>query len=71
MVEIVAARELVNGAPTEWDVVPQLHVALSTRQHVRVNVGARVPVNERTGRSTQFMSYLLWEWVSGGFFTGW
>ena len=71
MVEFVAARELVSGAATQWDVVPQMHVALSTRQHVRINVGARVPVNERTGRSTQYMSYLLWEWVSGGFFTGW
>jgi hypothetical protein len=48
-----------------------MHVALSTRQHVRINVGARVPVNERAGRSTQYMSYLLWEWISGGFFTGW
>jgi mono/diheme cytochrome c family protein len=71
MVEIVGARELASGAPTHWDAVPQVQVALSTRQHVRINVGARVPVNERTGRSTQYMSYLLWEWVSGGFFTGW
>jgi hypothetical protein len=71
MVEILGARELTSGAPTHWDVVPQVHVALSTRQHVRLNVGARVPVNERAGRSTQYMTYLLWEWFGGGFFTGW
>jgi mono/diheme cytochrome c family protein len=71
MVEIVAAREFETGASTHWDAVPQIQVALSTRQHVRINVGARVPVNERTGRSTQYMTYLLWEWVSGPFLSGW
>jgi hypothetical protein len=71
MVEILGARELTSGARTHWDAVPQVHVALSTRQHVRLNVGVRVPVNERAGRSTQFMSYFLWEWFGGGLFTGW
>jgi mono/diheme cytochrome c family protein len=71
MIEIVGARDLVTGAPTHWDAVPQIHLALSTRQHVRMNFGARVPVNDRDGRSTQYLSYLLWEWFSGGFFTGW
>jgi hypothetical protein len=71
MVEILGAREITSGATTHWDVVPQAQVALSTRQHVRLNVGLRVPVNEREGRSTQFMSYFMWEWFGGGLFTGW
>jgi hypothetical protein len=71
MVEILAAREITSGATTHWDAAPQVHVALSTRQHVRMNVGVRVPINEREGRSTQFLSYFLWEWFGGGLFTGW
>ena len=71
MVEVLASRELAVGASTHWDVVPQVHVTLSTRQHIRANVGARVPVNERAGRSTQFLGYFLWEWFNGGLTTGW
>lgn len=71
MVEILGARELASGAAVHWDAVPQVHVGLSTRQHIRLNVGVRVPVNEREGRPTQFMSYFLWEWFGGGLFAGW
>jgi hypothetical protein len=71
MIEILGSRELMAGAPAHWDVVPQVHVTLSTRQHIRGNVGVRVPVNERTGRSTQFLGYFLWEWFGGGLLTGW
>jgi hypothetical protein len=60
-----------SGAMTHWDVVPQLHVTLSTRQHLRANVGARVPMNNRAGRSTQVLGYFLWEWFNGGLTTGW
>jgi hypothetical protein len=71
MIEVIGARALIAGAPTHWDVVPQLHVTLNTRQHVRANVGVRIPVNDRAGRSTQFLSYFLWEWFGGGLFDGW
>jgi hypothetical protein len=71
MVEILGSRALTSGAPTHWDVVPQIHVTLSTRQHIRLNLGARVPVNERAGRSTQFLGYFLWEWFGGGLLSGW
>jgi hypothetical protein len=71
MVEILGAREMTPGARTHWDAVPQVHVALSRRQHIRFNVGVRVPVNERAGRPTQVLSYFLWEWFGGGLFTGW
>ena len=71
MMEILGARELTSGATTQWDVVPQLHVTLSTRQHIRGNVGVRIPVNQRDGRSTQVLGYFLWEWFGGGLLTGW
>lgn len=71
MIEILAVRELTAGAPVQWDVLPQMHVTLSTRQHIRANVGVRVPVNDRTGRPTQVLGYFLWEWFGGGLLTGW
>jgi mono/diheme cytochrome c family protein len=71
MLEVLGAHELGSGLSTEWDVVPQVQVTLSTRQHIMANLGVRVPVNERTGRSTRFMAYLLWDWFDGGFLDGW
>jgi hypothetical protein len=71
MVEALGSRELISGAPTHWDLVPQVHVTLSTRQHIRANVGVRVPVNHRAGRSTQLLGYFLWEWFGGGLLEGW
>jgi hypothetical protein len=71
MIEVLGSRELVSGAATQWDVVPQVHVTLSTRQHIRADVGARIPVNERSGRSTQVLGYFLWEWFGGGLLAGW
>jgi mono/diheme cytochrome c family protein len=70
MVELVAARELVSGERVQWDVVPQLQVTLSTRQHIMANVGVRLPINERD-RSTQVLFYLLWDWFDGPLFGGW
>jgi mono/diheme cytochrome c family protein len=71
MVEVLAARDLVSGATTHFDAVPQVQFTLNTRQHVMANIGVRVPVNEREGRDTQLMMYLLWDWFDGGFFDGW
>jgi hypothetical protein len=71
MVELLGSRELTSGAATHWDILPQLHVTLSTRQHIRASLGVRMPINERTGRSTQVLGYFLWEWFNGGLRTGW
>ncbi len=71
MVEVLSIRDLASGAKTKVDLVPQLQVALSTRQHILFNVGVRVPVTETAGRDTQIVSYLLWDWFDGGFFDGW
>ncbi|HXW05236.1 MAG TPA: hypothetical protein VD833_08390, partial [Vicinamibacterales bacterium] len=71
MIEILGARELDQGQGAEWDVVPQLQVSLSRRQHVLVNAGVRIPLNERQARHPVVIAYLLWDWFDGGFFTGW
>jgi mono/diheme cytochrome c family protein len=71
MVEILGAREISNNAAAEWDVLPQLQVSLSTRQHVLLNVGVRAPVSHRQERRTSVLVYLLWDWFDGGFLSGW
>jgi hypothetical protein len=71
MVEILGARDLAAGATTHWDVVPQMQVTLNRRQHIMLNGGVRVPVNERRGRPTRVMVYVLWDWFDGGLFSGW
>lgn len=71
MLELVAARELESGASAEWDVVPQVQVTLSTRQHIMASLGVRVPVNERADRPTRLLFYVLWDWFDGPLFGGW
>jgi mono/diheme cytochrome c family protein len=71
MLELLAARELVSGERVHWDVVPQVQFTLNTRQHVMANVGVRVPVNARSGRQTQLLVYVLWDWFDGGIADGW
>jgi mono/diheme cytochrome c family protein len=71
MIEVLGAKELADGEPVFWDVVPQMQVTLSKRQHIMINVGVRVPVNERDSRRTQVLTYFLWDWFDGGLFDGW
>jgi mono/diheme cytochrome c family protein len=71
MIELLAARELEEGAVTDWDIVPQMQVTLSRRQHIMMNFGVRLPLNDTSSRSAQFIVYLLWDWFDGGFFEGW
>jgi mono/diheme cytochrome c family protein len=71
IVELAAVRELERGEPILWDIVPQVQVSLNTRQHVLLNVGARLPMNQRSGRHAQLLFYVLWDWFDGGLFDGW
>jgi mono/diheme cytochrome c family protein len=71
MLEVLAARELVSGESVQWDLVPQVQVTLSTRQHVMLNLGVRVPVGGEGERPNQFLCYVLWDWFDGGLFEGW
>jgi hypothetical protein len=71
MIEILGARELQGSSSAHWDVLPQVQVTLSRRQHIMLNAGIRVPINDAESRSTQMMVYILWDWFDGGFFDGW
>jgi hypothetical protein len=71
MIEVLGSRPLVDGARVEWDLAPQLEISLSVFQHIRMNVGARVPVNDRQTRRAQALAYLLWDWGDGGLFEMW
>lgn len=71
MLELLAARELTSGAAVHWWAVPQAQVTLSTRQHIRANVGLRIPLDDRDVRDTELAFYLLWDWFDGGLTEGW
>ena len=71
MIEVLGGRDLEAGGRTGWDVVPQMQVTLSKRQHIMVSGGVRVPVNDRRDRPTQVIAYFLWDWFDGGLLDGW
>ncbi len=71
MVELLGKREFAAGEPALWDLVPQMQVTLSRRQHVMANIGVLLPLNEREGRSAQLLVYVLWDWFDGGPLEGW
>jgi mono/diheme cytochrome c family protein len=71
MTEFVATHNFTSNATTNWDVVPQFQVTLSQRQHVRANLGFRIPVTNTAGRSIQAVFYILWDWFDGGLREGW
>jgi len=69
--EFLADRDLETGAKTNWDILPQLQISLSKRQHILANVGVRTPLNNTAGRSTQVVFYVLWDVFDGGLREGW
>jgi len=71
MVEVLGAKELVSEADTNWDIVPQIQIPLNRRQHVRLGLGAQLPLNDTDQREASYQLYLLWDWFDGGFFQGW
>ena len=74
MVEVQARQHLESGAETHFDLVPQVQVALNTRQHVLGNIGVLVPVGggaNEPARPMRLVAYVLLDWFDGGFFEGW
>jgi mono/diheme cytochrome c family protein len=71
IVELIANRNLVTGAKSDYNVVPQFQVTLSRRQHVAADVGVSIPVNDTMGRPVQVVFYVLWDWFDGGLLEGW
>ncbi|MCU1339636.1 MAG: cytochrome c, class [Bryobacterales bacterium] len=71
MAEFLSTRDLVDGAKTNWDILPQIQVSLNKRQHILGSVGVRVPMNNTMGRATEVVFYVLWDWFDGGLRDGW
>lgn len=71
MLEVLGARELVAGHTVQWDLIPQMQITLSRRQHIMMNVGVRTPLTNPESRDTQLLFYFLWDWFDGGLFSGW
>ena len=71
MIEFLANREFEPGARMEWDLLPQVQVTLSKRQHVRADLGVRVPFTNTSGRDVQVVFYVLWDWADGKLTEGW
>jgi cytochrome c553 len=71
MCEVDANRNLVDAAKTDWDVLPQVQVTISKRQHIRGDIGLRIPATNTAGRQKQLMFYLLWDWADGKLTKGW
>ncbi|HEX7363213.1 MAG TPA: hypothetical protein VF283_22205 [Bryobacteraceae bacterium] len=71
MVEFVATRDLRTDATNDWDIVPQMEVTISKRQHIRAEVGVRIPATNTADRPVQVMFYVLWDWQDGKLTEGW
>jgi len=71
MIEAIADRDLISGASTNWDLIPQIQIPLSKRLHVLGNVGFRFPANHTAERPRQLMFYVLWDWFDGSLLEGW
>jgi hypothetical protein len=70
MMEVAAHRETEYRDPIRWDLIPQLQVTLSRRQHITATAGARVAVAGPSRVSTVLVSF-GWDWFDGGIFEGW
>jgi mono/diheme cytochrome c family protein len=71
MLEFAATHDYAPGAGTQWDVLPEMQVTVSARQHIRAAVGYRKPITEVSGRAPQVEFYVLWDWAEGHFWEGW
>jgi len=70
--------ELTLAAPFDaeerWraSLIPQLHLALSKRGHVALNVGLELPLaGAREDYGYRVHTFLLWDMADGGFWEGW
>jgi len=71
MLELLANHDFVTDGSTDVDLVPEIQVTLSQRQHVRALVGLQLPMTNHSERPRQLGFYLLWDWFDGSLFGGW
>jgi mono/diheme cytochrome c family protein len=70
--ELTVAAPFDSGERWRVSLIPQVHLALTKRGHVAVNVGLELPL---TGASQDYHyrlhTFLLWDMADGGFWKGW
>lgn len=71
MVEVLAESALGEEMAVGLTFVPQLQVSLPTRQHILLNAGVGLPLEEGTLGPPDVLVYLLWDWYDGGLLEGW
>lgn len=71
MAEFIFDRDLVSGAKTNIDIVPEIQIPISKRMHILANIGLRIPANNTAGRPKELVFYLLWDYVDGSLNQGW
>jgi hypothetical protein len=71
MLEFVGNRDSLRGSSEDVDIVPELQVTLSRRQHIRANIGFRVPMTNASDRPVEAIFYVLWDWFDGSLKDGW
>jgi mono/diheme cytochrome c family protein len=71
MVEFVGTHDYTAAASTDFDIVPQMQVTVSKRQHIRADAGVSAPVTDTSDRKPQIIFYVLWDWAEGAFWNGW
>jgi mono/diheme cytochrome c family protein len=71
MVEFLAVRDFAPGAKTTWDILPEMQITISRRQHVRIGFGVREPLTNTAGRTPHVQFYLLWDRADGKLWQGW
>jgi hypothetical protein len=70
--EFLTTQEFMPGAKLQMDLVPQLQVSLSARQHILASIGERIPLNDRgPDRQPQLVFYIIWDWYDAGLLEGW
>jgi mono/diheme cytochrome c family protein len=69
--EVTGAKALGVDERVQWDLIPQMQVTLSRRQHITINAGIRIPLTNRHEQDMQVLTYFLWDWFDGGVFDGW
>jgi len=71
IMELIADRDFIKGAVTNWSVIPELQIPLSKRLHVLAGIGLSLPINNISDRQKQLMFYLLWDFADGSLKEGW
>ncbi|MDQ2832298.1 MAG: cytochrome c [Acidobacteriota bacterium] len=71
MVELLGSRSFKAGEATDLDILPELQITVSRRQHVRVGFGVREPLTNTSGRTAQGLFYVLWDHADGKLWEGW